>query len=101
MRRHAIAGTAIDDDRLGRAQPFGGAGGVDGGVAAAVNDDAAAEQRLVLAFHRSQQRDGVENLRGGTGGNIGALADMGADGEEGRIEAAGLHALDDAVDLGC
>ena len=24
---------------------------------------------------------------------------MGADGEEGRIEAAGLHALDDAVDL--
>ena len=24
---------------------------------------------------------------------------MGADGEEGRIEAAGLHALDDAIDL--
>ena len=99
MRRHAIAGAAIDDDRLGGAEPFGGAGGIEGGVAAAVNDDAPAKERLLFAFHRAQQRNGVENLRRRAGGNIRALADMGAHREEGRIEAAGLHALDDAVDL--
>ena len=64
------------------------------GVAAAVDHDAPAEQRLVLAFHRAQQRDGVEHLRGGTGGNKGALADMGADGEECRVEASDLHAFE-------
>jgi hypothetical protein len=37
--RHLVAGAAVDDDRLFRAQPLGRAGGVDGGVAAAVDDD--------------------------------------------------------------
>ena len=32
--------------------------------------------------------------------NVGALADMRADGEEGRIESAGLHRLADVRDLG-
>ena len=99
VRRHALARAAIDDDRLGRAQPLGGARGIDGGIAAAVNHDAPAEQRLVFAFHRPQHGDGIENFRGRTGGNIGALADMGADGEKCRIEAAGFHAVDDAVDF--
>ena len=62
VRRHAIAGAPIDDDRLCRAKALGGARGIDRGVAAAVDDDAPSEQRLVLAFHRAQQRDGVEHL---------------------------------------
>ena len=100
VRRHAVAGAAIDDDRFGGAQALGGARGIDRGIAAAIDDDAAAEQRLVLAFHRAQHRDGVEHLRGGAGRNKGALADMGADGEEGGVELAGLHGVEDVVDLG-
>ena len=100
VRRHAIAGAAIDDDRLGGAEALGRARGIDRGVAAAVNDDAPAEQRLVLAFHRAQHRDGIEDLCSGTGRDIGALADMGADGKECRIELASLHRLENIVDLG-
>ena len=100
VRRHPLAGAAIDDDRLGRAHALGGARDIDRGVAAAVDDDAAAEQRLVLALHRAQHRHGVEHLRRGAGGNIGALADVGADGEERGVEPAGLHRLEDVVDLG-
>ena len=82
------------------AEAFGGTRDVERGVAAAIDDDAAAEQRLVLAFHRAQQRDGVEHLCGGAGRDIGALGDMGADRQECGVEPAGLHGFDDIVDLG-
>jgi hypothetical protein len=51
VRGHAIARAAIDDDGFGRAKPFGGARDIERGVAAAIDGDAPAEQRLVLAFH--------------------------------------------------
>ena len=91
MRRHFLARAAIDDDRLGRAETAGGAGGVERGVAAAVDDDLAAEQRRRLALHRAQQADGVEDLGRAAGRDIGALGDMGADGEERRVIAALAH----------
>jgi hypothetical protein len=47
---------------------LGGARGVDRGVAAAVDDDAAAEQRRLLALHVAQQRDRVEDARRIAGG---------------------------------
>ena len=98
MRRHLLAGAAIDDDRLVGAEAARGAGGVEGGVAAAIDDNLAPEQRRRLALHRAQQRDGVEDLRRAAGRNIGALGDMGADGEKRRVEAARGHRRLDVVD---
>ncbi len=57
------------------------------GVAAAVDDDAPAEQRALLALHAAQQRDGVEDVRRLAGGDVGALADVRAHGEERGVEA--------------
>ena len=34
-------------------------------------------------------------------GNVGALGDVRADGEERRVEAARLHRVEDVVDLAC
>jgi hypothetical protein len=62
VRRHLLARAAVDDDRLLGAEPLGGAGHVDGGVAAAVDHDAAAEQGLLLFLHAAQHRDGIEDL---------------------------------------
>ena len=88
VRRHLLARAAVDDDRLGRAEALGGARDVERGVAAAVDDDAPAEQRLVLAFHAAQHRHRVEDVRRFAGGDVGALGDVRADREEGRVEAA-------------
>ena len=87
VRGHPVAGAAVDDDGLLGAEALGRAGGVEGGVAAAVDGDAAAEQRRLLALHAAQQRDGVEHLGGAAGGDVGALAEVGADGDEGGVEA--------------
>ena len=100
MRRHFLAGAAIDDDRLVRAEAPGGAGGVERGVAAAVDDDLPAEERRRLALHRAQKAHGIENLRRAAGRDIGAPGDMGADGEEGGVVAALAHRGLDVVDLG-
>ena len=99
VRGHVIAGAAVDDDRLG-AHALGGAGDVDGGVAAAVDHDAATEHRLVFAFHAAQHRDGVDHLGDAAGRDRRAFADVCADGQEGGVEAVGLHRLEDVVDLG-
>jgi hypothetical protein len=56
VRGHLLARAAVDDDGLGGAQALGGARHVDGGVAAAVDHHAAAQQRLVFAFHAAQHR---------------------------------------------
>ena len=39
----------------------------------------------------AQQRDRVEHVRGLAGGDVGALADVRADGEERGVEAAAAH----------
>ena len=63
-------------------------GGVERGVAAAVDDDPAAEPQPLLAFHRMQEVHGVEDLRRPAGRDIGAPGDMGADREEGGVVTA-------------
>ena len=87
VRRHAVARAAVDDHRLGGAEAPGGARHVDRGVAAAVDDDAAAEHRLVLALHAAQHRHRIEHARRVAGRDEGALGDVRADGEEGRVDA--------------
>ena len=96
---HAVAITAVDDHRVGGAEALGGAGRVHRGVAAAVDDDLAAEQRLLVGLHRLEHRDGVEDARGLAGRDVGVLADVGADREERRVEAAFGHRLFDVGDL--
>ena len=63
------------------------------------DDHAAAQQRLLLALHRLEHRDGVEDVRGLARRDVGALADVGTDREEGRVEAALLHRLLDVGHL--
>ena len=99
VRGHPLAGAAVDDDRVARPEALGGAGGVHRRVPAAVDDDAPAEQRALLSLHACQQRDGVEDVRGLAGGDVCALADVRADGQERRVEAAVSHRVEDARDL--
>ncbi|HET9653024.1 MAG TPA: NAD(P)-binding protein, partial [Usitatibacter sp.] len=56
-------------------------------VAAAVDHHAPAEQRRVLAFHGAQDRHRVEHLRGAAGGDVRALGEVRAHGEECSVEA--------------
>jgi hypothetical protein len=99
VRRHAVAGATVDDDRLAGAQALGGARSVHRRVPAAVDDDAPAEQRRRLALHVAQQRDRVEDVCSLSRGDVGALADVGADSEEGSVEFAALHLLEDVGHL--
>jgi hypothetical protein len=92
VRRCLVAGAAVDDDRLG-AHALDRAGDVDRGVAAAIHHHAAAEQGLSFAFHAAQHRNRIDDLGRVAGGDHRPLADVGADGEEGGIELAGLHAV--------
>ena len=94
VRGHPLAGAPVDDDRLAGAEPLRGARRVHRRVAAAVDDDPPAELRALLALHAAQQRDRVEDARGLAGGDVGALGEVGADGEEGGVEAALAHALE-------
>ena len=54
VRGHPLARAPVDDDRLLGAEPLGRAGDVHRGVAAAVDDHAPPEQRLLLALHAAQ-----------------------------------------------
>ena len=99
MRGHPVAGAAIDDDGVGGAQTPRGARHVDRGVAAAINHHAAAQHRLLRALHRAQHRHRVEDARAVLGGNVGALGDMGADGQIGRVGLFRRHARHDVGDL--
>ncbi len=99
VRGHLLARAAVDDDRLGGAEALRGARDVERGVAAAVDDHAPAQHRLVLPLHAAQHRHGVEHPRGLAGGDVRALGDVRADGEERGVEAARLHRLQDVRDL--
>ena len=98
MGGHAVAGAAIDDDGFLRAQPLRSPSDIERGIAAAIDHDLAAEQRFFLALHRAQHLNSVQYLCRFAGRNIGALGDVGADGEERRVEATLLHGLRDIRD---
>ena len=93
--RHRLARAPVDDDRLLGAEALRGPRRVHRRVAAAVDGDAAPEQRLLARLHAVQHRDRVEHVRGAARGDVGALADLGADGEEGGVEAVLGDRLDD------
>ena len=97
---HLGLGAAVDDHRVLGAQTAGGAGGVHGGVPAAVDGDAAADDRLVAAGHVAQEVDGVDHVPGVDAGDLDAARQMGADGDEDGVEVALLllgHEVGDRV----
>ena len=99
VRRHPLARPPVDDDRLLGAESLRGPRGVDGRVPASVDDDTPAETRRVLALHAAEQRHGVEHLRRRSRRDVRTLAEVRADREEGCVERALLHRLDDARHL--
>jgi hypothetical protein len=99
VRRHLCTVASVDDDRFGRAQPFGRARNVERGVAAAIYHHATAKHRLFLALHAPQYRNRIEHVSGLPRGNVCALGDVCADGEERGIKAARGHRVDDIRDL--
>ena len=85
---HLLAGAAIHDDGL-RAEPLGGAGNVDRGVAAAVHDHPASKlKRCVVRLHAAQKAHGVEDLHGVGGGDVHLFRQVRPDGGEAGVEAA-------------
>ena len=90
MGGHPVTVAPVDDHRVGGAEALGGAGRVRRGVAAAIDDDLAAE-RLLVGLHRLEH-DGVQDARGLAGWDVGQVpADVGTDREERRVEAAFGH----------
>ncbi len=83
--RHVGAVAAVDDQRL-VPQPFGDPGSIHRGVATAINGDPAAQFGGVTGFHVLEEADGVEHLAGIAGRDVGALADVSADGDKDRVE---------------
>ncbi len=97
VRRHLFARAPVDDHRLLGAESLGRPRDVERGVAAAVNHHAAPKQRPLLAFHAAQDRDRVEHLAGAAGGQVSALGDVCADGQEHRVEVAVALGRQDVV----
>ena len=75
--RHAVPGAPVDDHGILGAEAPCRAGGVHGGVAAAVDHDPAAEHRRVVVLGLVQQRHRVEDAGRVAGGDVGVLAHAG------------------------
>ena len=102
VRRHLLAGAAVDDDGVVGAEAAGDARGIHGGVAAAVDRDPAGERRLGARRGAAQELDGVDDARGVLVGDVDPGREVGADRDERRVEAAVAHLglqVDDAVVL--
>ena len=95
--RHPLAVAAVDDDGVGRAEAARGAGGVERGVATAVDRDAPPELGRVVLGDLVQERDRVEDPRGVAGRDVHALGQLCADAEEHGVEAAFASFLFDVV----
>ena len=95
---HALPGPPVDDDGVFGAEPSGRAGRVHGGVAAAVDHHATSENGWLALLGVMQQRDGVEDARRVSGGDVGVLGPLGAHGEERGIEALVPHGRLEVVD---
>ena len=100
VRRHPVARAAVDDDRLLGAEPLRGAGGVHRGVARRRRrrraGRAAAAPRPPCCGAARRRRAICAAV---AGRDVRALADVRADREEGGVERALLHRVEDARHL--
>jgi hypothetical protein len=78
----------------------GGAGRIHRGVAAAVDDDGPAELEPLPAGRVAEYGQGVEDAGGLTGRDVGAVAELGADGQKHRVEVPIAHRSVEIVDPG-
>jgi hypothetical protein len=88
VRRYTTTASAVHHDRFGGAEPARGARGVHGGIPATVDGDPAAEHGRRAVLDKVQHRYRVHDPGRVPGRDVGALADVGADGYESGVEAA-------------
>ena len=88
MSGHLLACAPVDDERVVRAQAAGHAGGVHGGVAAAVDGDAPSDHRPLTRGDAAQERHRVHDRPRVLGRDVDPLGQVRAHGHEGRVEAA-------------
>ena len=87
--RHLGPGAAVDDRHIAGAQAQGGAGRVDGRVAAADNHHPVAQPDLFAQANAAQEGHAVEYALGVFAGNGQLLRFVGADGQEYGAVAVG------------
>ena len=88
VRRHLLAGAAVDDQRLLRAQPPRHPRGVHRRVAAAVDRDAPPDHGPLARRHVAQERHRVHDRARVPRRDVHALGQVRADRDEHRVEAA-------------
>jgi len=98
-RGHVNLIAAIDDEGLGRSQTLHGSGGVHRRVAAAIDDDSAAQDRVRAGCDIAQQRNRVEHFDGVAGRDFYMLRQMRADRNKDCVEAACRLFLQHVLDL--
>ena len=94
-----VARAAIDHNGFFGPQTLRGARGVESGVAAAVNQHAAAEPDGLGTFGGAQQGQRIEDAFGVAGRDVSALGDLRADGEIDGVIVAGSYFGDGIVKL--
>ena len=87
MGRHVLPATAYHHRHRQGPQADGGAGDVDGGVAAAVDHHVAVEGHRFLQLHRPQHADGVEDRQAAGLGDGQLLAPLQANRQEAGVVA--------------
>ncbi len=90
VRRHLLASAAIDDDRVVGAKAPGDARGVHGRVATAIHRHASGDRAALALLDIAQERDGVEHPARVPVGDVDALGQVRADGDERGVEARHL-----------
>ena len=91
VRRHLLAGAAVDDDRVVGPEAAGDARGIHGRVAAAVDGDPAGQRRLGARRGAAQELHGVDDPGGVLVGDVDPGREVGADRHERGVEAAVAH----------
>ena len=87
MRRHLLAGAAVDDDRVLGAEPARHAGRVHGGISTAIDGDPTLDVGAPALLDGAQEAHGVQHPPGVTIGNVHPFRQVRAHGHEGGAEA--------------
>ena len=98
---HFLFAAAVEEVHVLGAEAHGGVGGIDGGVAAADHDDAAAGLKIGLRLVALDEAQGVDDAGELVAGNAEALHGAEADADEDEVELAlQLIERDGAADFG-
>jgi hypothetical protein len=87
MCGHALLAATIDDDGFRGTETTCGARRIEGGVTAAIDRHASAEQRGIVLGHPMQKGYGVEDVRGVACRDLDPSRELGADRQEDGVES--------------